>query len=83
MKLPVVTFEFEGGAKWEIKPEAYMEVSGVKTDTPWEGNRGYTSRIYVDEPHGAVLGANMMVDHDVYFDTANRRIGVARAVCSF
>ena len=31
----------------------------------------------------AVLGANMMMDHDIYFDSANRRLGVARATCSF
>lgn len=86
LKLPVITFEFDGGTKWEVRPEAYMESADgkeVSIDIPWKGKRGFTSRVYVDEPHGAVLGANMMMDHEVYFDTANRRIGVARAECSF
>jgi hypothetical protein len=72
-----------------------MEATGENSDqnsadstiqsnyTPWTGKRGFTSRIYVDEPHGAVLGANMMMGHDVYFDIANRRLGVARATCFF
>ena len=94
-KLPIIIIEFEGGVLWDVKPEAYMEaatenspgsnttVQSDNVDVPWIGKRGFTSRIYVDEPHGAVLGANMMMDHDVYFDIANRRLGVARAECSF
>lgn len=95
MKLPIITFEFDGGTQWDVRPDAYMEAAdenSVHNDpvstaqskyAPWSGKRGFTSRIYVDEPHGAVLGANMMIDHDVYFDIANRRLGVARAKCLF
>jgi hypothetical protein len=91
MSLPIITFEFDGGAKWDIRPEVYMEATAEKDGVdinympgiPWQGKRGFTSRIYIDEPQGAVLGANMMMDHEVYFDTANRRLGVTRAECFF
>jgi hypothetical protein len=49
----------------------------------WEGTRGFISRVYVDEPHGVVLGSNAMMDKEVHFDIANRRLGVARATCSY
>ncbi|KAL7463979.1 hypothetical protein ACHAXS_004329 [Conticribra weissflogii] len=49
----------------------------------WNGTFSFVSRIYVDEPHGAVLGSNVMMDHDVYFDVANKRIGVARSICAY
>ena len=54
MKLPVITFEFGGGTKWDVKPEAYMEAANKNdaTGTQWQGKRSFTSRIYVDEPHG-------------------------------
>lgn len=86
MSLPTITFEFDGGAKWDVRPEAYMEASNealIISGAPWQGKHGFTSRIYIDEPHGAVIGANMMIGHDVYFDTTNRRLGVARAECAF
>mmetsp|Transcript_28481 Transcript_28481/g.58696 ORF Transcript_28481/g.58696 Transcript_28481/m.58696 type:complete len:692 (+) Transcript_28481:60-2135(+) len=49
----------------------------------WNGTYSFVSRIYVDEPHGAVLGSNVMMDHDVYFDVDNKRIGVARSICAY
>jgi len=48
---------------------------------PWGGKRGFISRIYIDEPHGVVLGSNAMTGKELYFDTANRRIGIAQATC--
>lgn len=83
-KLPIVTFELDGGLRWEVEPSKYMEdVSDNKSSsqTRWHGKRGFISRIYVTEPKGAVLGSNAMMDHDVYFDVANRRLGVAKANC--
>ena len=72
--LPVITFELEGGIQWEITPEAYMEdvevakMRDVKNtndnanihdpNVRWEGKRAFISRVYVDEPHGVVLGSN-------------------------
>ena len=54
MKLPVITFEFDGGTKWDVRPEAYMEAADKNyvKGTQWQGKRSFTSRIYVDEPHG-------------------------------
>jgi len=93
-ELPVITFELHGGVQWEITPEAYMEASGdsgqivnenVKNDSKsqWIGKRGFISRVYVDEPQGVVLGSNAMMDKEIYFDIANRRLGVAKATCAY
>ena len=43
----------------------------------------YTSRFYVEERSGSVLGANAMMGHDVYFDTARGRIGFAQSDCDY
>ena len=89
MKLPIIALELDGGSQWDVRPEAYMEAYTTTDATvsnrsaPWQGKRGFTSRIYVDEPNGAVLGSNFMMDHEVYFDTANRRMGIARSSCQF
>ena len=48
---------------------------------PWEGKRGFISRIYIDEPHGVVLGSNAMIGKELYFDNASRRMGFAKATC--
>ena len=91
-KLPVITFELKGGIEWEIAPGAYMEASDALVNgteyyfdpsIPWEGKRRFTSRIYVDEPQGVVLGSNAMMDKEIYFDNANRRLGVAKAICAY
>lgn len=54
MKLPVIMFEFDGETKWDVRPEAYMEAANKNyvKGTQWQGKRSFTSRIYVDEPHG-------------------------------
>ena len=83
-KLPTVTFELDGGLRWEVEPSMYMEDVGDNTrfsQEPWHGKRGFISRMYVTEPKGAVLGSNVMMGHDIYFDIANRRLGVAKANC--
>jgi len=89
-ELPVITFELQGGIRWEIRPEAYMEPSNnsdkastIGPNSRWEGKRGFTSRVYVDEPYGAVLGSNAMMDKEIYFDIPNRRLGVAKATCMY
>ena len=48
---------------------------------PWEGKRGFISRIYIDEPRGVVLGSNAMTGKELYFDNENRRMGAAKATC--
>lgn len=84
-KLPAIIFELDGGLRWEVEPLNYMEDVSDNTrlsQTPWHGKRGFISRIYVTEPKGAVLGSNAMMNHDIYFDIANRRLGVAKASCT-
>ncbi|KAL9182716.1 hypothetical protein ACHAXT_003995 [Thalassiosira profunda] len=88
-KLPVITFELEGGVIWEINPEAYMEPQPPHANEwehgkdGWKGKRGFISRVYVDEPQGVVLGSNAMIDKEILFDVANRRLGVAKATCAY
>lgn len=73
----------------EVKREKRLSVENMsnKNDNTndvkvrWEGTRPFTNRIYVDEPIGAVLGANAMIGHDILFDIEGARIGIARADC--
>jgi hypothetical protein len=75
----------DGGLRWEVEPMNYMEDVSDNTRlslTPWHGKLGFISRIYVNEPKGAVLGSNAMMNHELYFDISNRRMGVAKASCT-
>ena len=45
--------------------------------------REFFSRIYVDEPAGMVLGSNAMMDKEVYFDIANKMMGVGKSPCVY
>lgn len=75
--LPVITFTFKDakGEKVDVhmKPDAYMEKVANK----------YVPRVYLSEGQGAVLGANFMQDHDVFFDEDGKRVGFARSDCSY
>jgi hypothetical protein len=91
-ELPIILFELQGGVRWEINPVAYMEINSSPNWTentklhdqdPWEGMREFSSRIYVDEPAGMVLGSNAMMDKEVYFDIANKMIGVGKSPCVY
>jgi hypothetical protein len=37
----------------------------------------------VDEPAGMVLGSNAMMDKEVYFDIANKMMGVGKSPCVY
>ena len=43
----------------------------------------YTPRLYLDEGSGSVLGANVMMGHDVVFDVAGQKIGWAESNCDY
>lgn len=43
----------------------------------------YNFRVYLTEKDGVVLGANFMQGHNIVFDTENKRIGIANAVCNY
>ena len=60
-------------------PEHYME--GDTQSGPWKGTRELIMRVYVDEPGGAVLGLNAIMDTDIYFDAQDKQIGIAPADC--
>ena len=40
-------------------------------------------RIYLNELHGGVLGANFMLGHDILFDVENNRLGFAESDCDY
>lgn len=82
-KLPNITITLSSGYDWIIQPEQYMEQPKGKVDvkSEWSGTVQFISRIYVDEPEGAVLGSNAMINHDILFDVGNMRLGIARSHC--
>ena len=71
--MPMISFELKGGLRWIVHPKNYFESLG---------NNLWKNRIYLDEPSGAVFGSNTMLDHDVFFDLENNRLGVAEADCN-
>ncbi len=78
-KFPTIHFVFKDGTGKgnvivHMEPSAYLE---------HQGSNKYVPRIYLTEGTGAVLGANFMQDHAVLFDEENRRVGFARADCSY
>ena len=58
-----------------VPPSHYMEYD--------EEDGKYTSRFYVTESGGSVLGANAIMGHDVLFDIDNDRIGWAESHCDY
>jgi hypothetical protein len=77
--LPEIHLSFRDGANLTIFPENYME--GIPKIVPWSNRMHLINRVYVDEPEGAVLGANAMMGHELYFDTQGNRVGIARSEC--
>ena len=73
--LPQITFNLSNNVKWSVAPRSYMEnISSSNT---------FKNRIYLDEKAGAVIGSNVMVDHDILFDIENQRLGLANANCDY
>jgi len=91
-KIPNISLVLKGGYHWVIHPKYYMEpvnndlLSNTDLESrqyqPWKGKKEFTNRVYVDEPNGAILGLNVMLGHDIYFDVQNMRIGIAKADCT-
>ncbi len=79
-RLPNITLVLEGDHKWTIQPVQYMEAADSSKWTE-RNSRQFHNRLYVDEPNGAVLGANAMFNHDILFDITNRVVGIAKADC--
>lgn len=86
--LPSVTFLFANNVTMTVEPLSYMEGVPLETEesirkvVPWEGSIELTNRIYLDEPEGAVLGANAMLGYDILFDAQGKQIGLAKADCA-
>jgi hypothetical protein len=92
LNLPDLVLVFENEVEHAVPAAHYMEglpwnyqlpaTDGSKAAVAaWAGTRVLTSRVYVDEPGGAVLGLNAMMGHDILYDSAGRRIGFAKANC--
>lgn len=58
-----------------VPPSHYMEYQ--------EEDGGYVAGFYWDEPEGIVIGANVMMKHNILFDVDNRRIGWAESSCNY
>ena len=81
--LPTVRIVLDGNVSLAIPPMHYMEKGEDKNGKQRrKGNKlAWTSRMYADEPSGAVLGINAMLGHDIMFDWENGQLGVALADC--
>lgn len=78
-KLPTIIYTLEGvdgspPVEIENDPGSYMEKVG-------DGK--YAFRIYLTEAAGAILGANVMNNHNVIFDIDNKRIGFVSSTCKY
>jgi hypothetical protein len=58
-----------------VTPSQYFEFQ--------QDSQKYIPGLYFDEPSGSVLGANVMMLHDIYFDIERNRIGWAESSCDF
>ena len=58
----------------EFPPKNYMEAVVNQ-------HGKYIPRLYLQERSGGVIGANMMIGHNVIFDIENHRVGFARSDC--
>ena len=58
----------------EFPPKNYMEAVANQ-------HGKYIPRLYLQERSGGVIGANMMIGHNVIFDIENQRVGFARSDC--
>ena len=58
-----------------MPPTHYMEYSME--------DKTFKSRVYLNEMHGGVLGANFMLGHDILFDMDNNRLGFAESDCNY
>jgi hypothetical protein len=93
LNLPDLVMVFENNVTHAIPAVHYMEGLPWNYQLPAEGGttaaavaawpetRVLTSRVYVDEPRGAVLGLNAMMGHDILYDAAGGRMGFAKANC--
>jgi hypothetical protein len=58
-----------------VPPSHYMEYQ--------EDKKKYVMGVYFEEPDGSVLGANIMMLHDIFFDVENFRIGWVESSCDY
>eukprot|EP00602_Paraphysomonas_sp_CaronLab_P011951 CAMPEP_0185043552 /NCGR_PEP_ID=MMETSP1103-20130426/42962_1 /TAXON_ID=36769 /ORGANISM="Paraphysomonas bandaiensis, Strain Caron Lab Isolate" /LENGTH=352 /DNA_ID=CAMNT_0027583731 /DNA_START=690 /DNA_END=1745 /DNA_ORIENTATION=- len=79
-RLPVIVYRLRSSESFdkfievEFPPKNYVE--------PVPGQHGrYVIRLYLHERSGGVIGANMMIGHNVVFDQHNMRVGFAKSDC--
>ena len=87
-QLPDLKIELSNGYMWTIGRHAYMETYEKKAENRvldmkngWSGAALMFNTVNVDEPSGAVLGANAMIGHDLLFDIEEKTLGIAKATC--
>lgn len=72
--LPRICFHFEGGATICMKALQYYIAAGVNR---YEGTISFTAQV-----GATILGASVLIDHNIVYDLENRQIGIAPANCS-
>lgn len=74
---PELSFRMQGGEVWDL-PQDKLFVNMV-----WDSPKTYCLSVYSNgHENSAVLGANIMMGHDVVFDLTNRTIGWAFSGCN-
>ena len=58
-----------------IPPQHYMEYEPLSEQ--------YVPRVYLNQDEGGILGANVLMGHQVFFDIEKRRIGFAESTCNY
>jgi hypothetical protein len=75
--LPVLVFYLKGEygeiVEFAVHPSNYMDPGAARGE--------FTSRLYIEETEGAVLGANALNYHEVLFDASGGVVGFARSSC--
>jgi hypothetical protein len=81
--LPVITIVLSHGYKWNIEPRYYASTDELDIDFErgWEGKVEFEFQLNFDESKGCVLGANVMMGHDILFDLSQQRVGIAKSIC--
>jgi hypothetical protein len=89
--VPDLVLILEENVRWVIPAKQYMKgahrfeelaTRSSKRQPTFKKKIRLEKQLFTVETTGAVLGINALWNHDVWFDIANRRIGIAQASCA-
>lgn len=70
--MPILKFVFSGGVEILLHPSSYMDNTQNEFGL-------WTSRLYIEEPSGAILGASAFMYREIIFDEESQRLGFREA----